>query len=181
MDTVRNTTNGRGAEPLYEIFGVSNRATEAGHRRAHNFLWKPEGRDKYGRTKHSTRRSITAWTRPRCIHPQPAFNLKLVLSSYLRSSLPDGLLPFIFSDQIFVHISHFPNWAACPAHLMHLGFIILTTYCEEHKLCSCSLCISSCKYSKPSSNAVSIIRGVLKRCSKIRELLLRFKRLNMER
>jgi hypothetical protein len=69
--------------------------------------------------------------------PKPYFpKINLMLSSHLRLSLPNGLLPSGLPTKMLYAPLTSPMRATCPAHLILLALITLIILSEEYKPCS---------------------------------------------
>jgi hypothetical protein len=76
------------------------------------------------------------------IHNLPSYSLGsiLILSYNPRLRLLSGLFPLGFPTETQYAFLNSPICATCPAHLIRLDFITLTTFYEAYKLRSSSLC-----------------------------------------
>jgi hypothetical protein len=99
------------------------------------------GTGKFNATFTSVCHPFLSWARSiQSILPHPTSWISiLILSSYLRLSLPSYLFPSGFSTTPLYTSLLSPIHATWPAHLILLGFITRTIYGEQHRSLSSSL------------------------------------------
>ena len=101
-------------------------------------LWNPK--DHYHIHKFTPPVPILSQLDPVCTHTFISWRSTLILSSYLRLSLPNGFFSSGFHTKTLYTPLLCPIRAMCPAHLILLYFITRKILSEEYRSFSFSLC-----------------------------------------